>query len=126
MGDGDCDDGSFCNGPETCVEGSCVGGKAPSCDDAVDCTVDSCDDTRGECLNAPDDSVCGCGETGAFMLEAGISSTLHSARTWDLLDPTITMAPRKHVPAKGGTAGPGSVGQMIDDALRAAGLLRHG
>ena len=28
---------------------------------------------------------CGCGEAGAFMLEVGISSTLHSARTWGLL-----------------------------------------
>ena len=33
--------------------------------------------TRGEC---------GCGQTGPFMLEAGISSTLHSAAAWGLLD----------------------------------------
>src|SRR5690606_17852068 len=35
---------------------------------------------------------CACGETGAFMLEAGISSTLHSARSWGLLDPAAKPA----------------------------------
>lgn len=69
--DGECDDGSFCNGVETCVDGSCAGGTAPDCSDAVDCTVDSCDDTEGACVHAPDDSVCGCAETCDELLGCG-------------------------------------------------------
>jgi len=69
--DGDCDDRSFCNGPEACLDGSCVPGEAPSCDDAVDCTVDSCDDTEGACVHEPDNSVCGCAETCDELLGCG-------------------------------------------------------
>jgi poly(hydroxyalkanoate) depolymerase family esterase len=75
-------------------------------------------DTQGEC---------GCGETGAFMLEAGISSTRHSARTWGLLDPAVKNAvPRTRcAPAdRRARPGAGGIGQVIDDALRAAGLMR--
>jgi poly(hydroxyalkanoate) depolymerase family esterase len=87
---------------------------------------------------------CGCGEAGAFMLEAGISSTVRSAQTWGLLS-------RRHVPetAPGG-AEPGPAGgaerpdaavsprerpmrtgvasdpitRVIEDALRKAGLMK--
>jgi hypothetical protein len=69
--DADCDDGSFCNGPETCTDGACSRGLAPDCADAVDCTVDSCDDAEGACVNAPDDSVCGCAETCDETLGCG-------------------------------------------------------
>src|SRR5437867_2978074 len=54
-----CDDGQFCNGTETCdaATGQCVNGTAPTCDDAVVCTADSCDLTAnnntGGCVNAP-------------------------------------------------------------------------
>ncbi|NIS35481.1 MAG: hypothetical protein GWO04_38545, partial [Actinobacteria bacterium] len=41
--DADCDDGVFCNGAETCTAGACAPGTAPSCDDGVACTVDTCD-----------------------------------------------------------------------------------
>ena len=40
--DADCDDGFWCNGAETCVEGACQGGERVDCDDGIDCTVDSC------------------------------------------------------------------------------------
>jgi poly(hydroxyalkanoate) depolymerase family esterase len=66
---------------------------------------------------------CACGETGAFMLEAGISSTLHSARTWGLLDPALPGAKPVRSMAKDGPAS-GGVGQVIESALRAAGLMR--
>ena len=71
----------------------------------------------------------GCGAAGPFMLEAGISSTRHIARSWGLLGPQqagIRPIPavarreqraRPMVPANG----PGAV---IERALRAAGLLR--
>src|SRR3989454_1037081 len=59
-----CDDGLFCNGTETCdaATGQCVAGTAPTCDDAVVCTADSCDPTAnngaGGCLNTPVPGCC--------------------------------------------------------------------
>jgi poly(hydroxyalkanoate) depolymerase family esterase len=67
---------------------------------------------------------CGCGETGAFMLEAGISSTLHSARTWGLLDPAVGKASPPRRTSRPERPGSGGIAQVIDDALRAAGLMR--
>jgi poly(3-hydroxybutyrate) depolymerase len=70
---------------------------------------------------------CGCGEAGAFMLEVGISSTVHSARTWGLLGkhksrPATAKAatPNRATSA----AQPHQVGKVIEDALRAAGLMK--
>jgi hypothetical protein len=39
---GDCDDGIFCNGQETCQASLCGPGTPPSCDDLNDCTDDLC------------------------------------------------------------------------------------
>lgn len=69
--DPECDDGSFCNGLEQCLDGACTPGEAPSCDDAVDCTVDACDDAGGACTHVPDDTACGCGETCDEALGCG-------------------------------------------------------
>ncbi len=55
--DADCDDGLSCSGVETCVNGSCVAGDPISCDDGVECTVDTCDELTS-CVNTPDDSAC--------------------------------------------------------------------
>ena len=59
-----CDDGLFCNGAETCdaAEG-CLAGEAPTTDDGIDCTVDSCDEEADAIVNAADDSLC---DDGAF------------------------------------------------------------
>lgn len=79
---------------------------------------------------------CGCGQAGAFMLEVGISSTVHTAMTWALLsnrsdlsegkspvpsaqEPTLAQASGK---AMGN--GPAGITRIIEDALRAAGLLK--
>jgi len=60
----DCSDGVFCNGAEICNSRNlCRPRAAPSCNDGVDCTVDSCDGTIDACANAPDDSMCGAFET---------------------------------------------------------------
>jgi poly(hydroxyalkanoate) depolymerase family esterase len=93
---------------------------------------------------------CGCGQAGAFMLEVGISSTLHSARTWSLLgeqQPRQKQArsaaierlaslpaqpsPSSAIEAARPTFVPAAmlpsrsrVGQVIEDALRSAGLMR--
>lgn len=54
-----CDDGSFCNGAETCNPlAGCEPGVAPDCDDGFDCTMDSCDDVAATCVNAPNNADC--------------------------------------------------------------------
>jgi poly(hydroxyalkanoate) depolymerase family esterase len=91
-----------------------------------------------------------CGSAGPYMLEAGISSTRRIARFWSLGEPqagdrptpTIDAEPRSHsrrpaapmpsmsVPAERLEAQTrpqpvsGGVGRVIEDALRAAGLMR--
>jgi Dictyostelium (slime mold) repeat len=51
-GPADCDDGDVCNGREACVRCACESvGEPLDCDDGNDCTVDSCDPTRG-CVHA--------------------------------------------------------------------------
>ena len=59
--DADCDDGLYCNGAETCVNGACSAGTFP-CDDGVACTTDSCDDDADSCGNTPDNNQCNPGE----------------------------------------------------------------
>ena len=49
-----CDDGSFCDGAETCdALAGCRLGTEPDCSDANDCTDDGCDDTSGACVHSP-------------------------------------------------------------------------
>lgn len=54
-----CDDGEFCNGDEVCdfVVG-CVEATAQPCDDAVDCTVDTCDEGGRACGHEPNHAAC--------------------------------------------------------------------
>lgn len=77
----------------------------------------------------------GCGEAGAFMLEAGISATVHSAREWGLLGEraATTRASGEEavpvpLPAPEHAALPPhshfQVGQVIEQALRSAGLMK--
>ena len=40
--DADCSDGLFCSGEERCVEGACMAGPPPDCDDRDPCTLDRC------------------------------------------------------------------------------------
>jgi len=53
-----CDDGSFCNGVETCSNGKCMGGMPLDCDDGVNCTVDDCDEAMQKCVHTPDHHIC--------------------------------------------------------------------
>lgn len=58
-----CDDGVFCNGPETQDPAAgCVPGTPPNCDDGVACTIDSCDETVDGCQHVPDDVLCDDGD----------------------------------------------------------------
>ncbi|MFQ5514510.1 MAG: hypothetical protein ACE5FG_08715, partial [Myxococcota bacterium] len=54
-----CDDGLFCNGSETCnLTLGCQAGTAPTVDDGVICTVDSCDEATDQILNVPNPGSC--------------------------------------------------------------------
>lgn len=58
-----CDDGRFCDGAERCDAAlGCLAGTAPTCDDGVACTSDSCDSVTDRCENAADDSLCDDGQ----------------------------------------------------------------
>ncbi len=57
-GDPQCDDGVFCNGAETCVSGTCQPGTPRDCNDSVDCTADSCNESTDACDHVPNDALC--------------------------------------------------------------------
>ncbi len=56
--DGDCDDGIFCNGAETCDGGPCLPGSSETCNDGIDCTVDSCNFDTDACEHTSVDAAC--------------------------------------------------------------------
>ncbi len=58
--DGQCDNGLWCDGAETCNLGTglCEDGAAPNCSDGVSCTVDSCNEGSDSCDNVTDDGAC--------------------------------------------------------------------
>ncbi|MFX1286455.1 MAG: PKD domain-containing protein [Promethearchaeota archaeon] len=54
-----CDNGQFCDGIETCdILTDCQPGLAPSTDDGVGCTIDSCDETTDTIIHTADDNLC--------------------------------------------------------------------
>ncbi len=54
-----CDDNLFCDGVETCdATTGCVAGTAPSCDDGLTCTHDTCDEQAKACVHTPDNALC--------------------------------------------------------------------
>jgi hypothetical protein len=54
----DCQDPFFCNGSELCQKGTCAVGAAPTCEDFIACTVDSCDEANDTCAHVADDALC--------------------------------------------------------------------
>ncbi len=58
---GDCSDGLFCDGVESCVTGSCQAGVPPALSDGVPCTVDACSETLDVIVHTPVDIACGDG-----------------------------------------------------------------
>jgi len=90
-----CDDGTYCNGAETChATLDCQNGVAPITDDGVSCTVDSCDETNDEIIHAPNDGSCSnglycdgtetcdsildCQDGTAPIIDDGVSCTVDS------------------------------------------------
>lgn len=51
----DPDDGLFCNGVATCLDGIVIAGTPPNCDDGSVCTDDSCDEVGDTCVNTAND-----------------------------------------------------------------------
>ena len=57
---GDCDDGEFCNGLETCgPDGKCLAGVLEGLNDGIDCTEDKCNEASKEITHIPNDNLCG-------------------------------------------------------------------
>jgi hypothetical protein len=54
-----CDDGSYCNGRETCdIQDDCQPGTPVTCGNAVGCAVNRCDDDVRGCVSEPDHGAC--------------------------------------------------------------------
>ncbi|MSP92830.1 MAG: hypothetical protein EXR79_13670 [Myxococcales bacterium] len=55
-----CDDGNACTGTDACQAGQCVSGPPTACNDANECTNDSCNVGSGKCVYAaiPNGSAC--------------------------------------------------------------------
>jgi hypothetical protein len=56
--DEECDNGLYCDGAETCVDGNCQPGIPVDCTDGLDCTTDSCNESTDSCDFTPDNAVC--------------------------------------------------------------------
>ncbi len=70
--DADCDDGVFCNGSEECFGGRCRPGGPFHCQDAIYCTVDSCDEASQSCTHIPYDAICQNGDPcSSWACDAG-------------------------------------------------------
>ncbi len=52
--DSDCDDGLFCNGQESCINGACVSGNEPDCSFLdSQCSYGVCDESSKSCVSKP-------------------------------------------------------------------------
>jgi hypothetical protein len=62
---GECDDGVFCNGPEDCFEGRCIGARSTICRDFGGCASARCDEGSASCIVDLPDGACAAGTTCA-------------------------------------------------------------
>ena len=57
--DGNCSDGAFCNGVETCDKvAGCKPGLPVDCNDGFGCTADSCNEATDSCAHATNNAAC--------------------------------------------------------------------
>ncbi|MFZ5893929.1 MAG: hypothetical protein ACOY0T_22900 [Myxococcota bacterium] len=61
-GNAQCNDGLYCNGVESCVNGSCTAGTPVVCNDNVSCTVDTCNEATDSCSFQANDALCSDGQ----------------------------------------------------------------
>jgi hypothetical protein len=73
LGDGDCNDGIFCNGAEVCSGGFCGPALSPPCDDGAGCTADSCDEGLDTCVHVGNDALCDDGISCNGVETCGVS-----------------------------------------------------
>ena len=73
-----CSDGDPCTVGEYCQSGKCVGGSLNSCDDAINCTVDSCDATGG-CTHLAAAAACDDGKPCTFDTCQSTNGCTHGA-----------------------------------------------
>ncbi|MBI5501613.1 MAG: hypothetical protein HY907_15320 [Deltaproteobacteria bacterium] len=84
--DAACQDGLFCNGPESCsVTLGCVAGAPPSCSDGIVCTDDRCSTASDSCTNTPLDARCDDGQfcNGPERCDPGFGCTAGAVPTCD-------------------------------------------
>ena len=69
--DEDCDDGFICNGPESCVNGSCQDGLALNCSAPGECMLATCSELAGGCVSQafPENWACSLGLCKAGVCE---------------------------------------------------------
>ena len=53
-----CDDGIYCTGNDRCADGACQGTTGVVCDDGLDCTTDTCNETGQSCGYSVDPGYC--------------------------------------------------------------------
>ncbi len=71
---GNCDNGLYCDGAETCDAGlGCQAGAAINCDDGVGCTDDACNESTDQCDNVPNNGLC---DDGLFCNGAETCNTV--------------------------------------------------
>lgn len=88
-----CDDGAFCTDVDSCTAGTC-GGTMRTCDDGLDCTVDSCAEAIEECVNVLDG---GCLIDGTCIAD----DTIDEDNVCQICDPDVATA--EYSPVADGT-----------------------
>ncbi|RLB55789.1 MAG: hypothetical protein DRJ42_05160 [Deltaproteobacteria bacterium] len=73
---GDCDDGDFCNGPDTCVGGACSAHAGDPCGGAA-----TCDAAGRVCIGCTVDADCGGVVTGSWSACSGFTSDCDATGT---------------------------------------------
>jgi len=82
--DADCSDDLFCNGEETCFDGSCQDGSDIICADKDQCTINSCNEGTDSCDTEPNPEceVPVAGELASLDSSALVVGGLASSAVW--------------------------------------------
>ena len=115
-----CDDGVFCTTGDACLDGGCLGGPAPTCNDSNDCTTDRCDALTDACANdAVTPTPGGEGPAGSASCTNGLDDDCDLAP--DLADPDCVdcTTPAECDDANPCTADACTLGACVNAALNA-------